>query len=70
MKPHPLHTALRWDAPGRQAPYRDLFWLTWVQWSIKWDPSPGSYGIRVRAEDKAGNNQPDSVPLFRSGVCR
>lgn len=40
---------------------------TWVEWSIKWDPSPGSYGIRVRAEEKAGNSQPDSVPFNDQG---
>jgi DMSO/TMAO reductase YedYZ molybdopterin-dependent catalytic subunit len=39
--------------------------FAWRQWSVAWNPAPGSYQVRVRATDSKGNTQPDTV-LFNS----
>lgn len=39
----------------------------WAQWSIPWNPAPGSYTIRARATDSRGNTQPWSVPFNAQG---
>jgi DMSO/TMAO reductase YedYZ molybdopterin-dependent catalytic subunit len=41
--------------------------FAWRQWSVDWDPTPGSYGVRVRATDSKGNTQPDVVPFNDQG---
>ncbi len=39
----------------------------WVQWSIPWSPVPGSYVLKARARDLAGQVQPDTVPFNTLG---
>ncbi|HEX5760041.1 MAG TPA: sulfite oxidase [Thermoanaerobaculia bacterium] len=41
--------------------------FAWRQWSVAWDPTPGSYAVRVRATDSKGNTQPDVVPFNSQG---
>lgn len=37
----------------------------WERWSVKWNPLPGHYNVKVRATDSDGNTQPDTV-LFNT----
>ncbi len=39
----------------------------WARWEFEWDPRPGSYSLRVRAADEAGNRQPATVPFNEQG---
>ena len=35
------------------------FHSVWVTWTFRWDATPGTHQIRVRATDTAGNVQQD-----------
>ncbi len=35
------------------------FRAVWVKWTFRWDATPGTHRIRVRATDGAGNTQPE-----------
>ena len=40
----------------------------WVTWQFRWEATPGSHQIRVRATDAAGNTQPERDPTFEDGL--
>ncbi len=51
------------DGPWRRATLAEaLSDQTWRQWSYRWESSPGSHDIRVRATDGDGNTQ-SSAPV-------
>lgn len=39
----------------------------WVRWKVTYNAKPGTYNLRVRAVDDAGNTQPDTVPFNKNG---
>ena len=39
----------------------------WLRWQFAWDAQPGEHEIRVRATDRRGRTQPDSVPWNQHG---
>lgn len=50
-------------ANGLAFPFRSV----WVKWTIRWDATPGTHEIRVRATDAAGNIQEDNDFTFEDG---
>jgi DMSO/TMAO reductase YedYZ molybdopterin-dependent catalytic subunit len=46
------------DGPWQEATLAaDVSIDTWRQWLVEWDPTPGTYKLRVRATDKTGETQ-------------
>jgi DMSO/TMAO reductase YedYZ molybdopterin-dependent catalytic subunit len=55
-----------WHRATLKPPLSDL---TWVLWSLPWQPAPGSYTISVRAIDSEGNVQdPQVAPPLPNGA--
>ena len=40
----------------------------WTTWDFRWDATPGTHRIRVRATDTAGNTQPDEDRVWEDGT--
>ncbi|MEU4482960.1 molybdopterin-dependent oxidoreductase [Micromonospora sp. NPDC023966] len=48
------------DGPWREATLAPTVSVdTWVQWSWRWDATPGEHTLQVRATDAAGETQPE-----------
>ncbi len=54
MAQEPTLAQARQVLDGLPFPFRSV----WVKWVVRWDATPGTHQIRVRATDDAGNTQP------------
>lgn len=53
-----------WSAPrliGPRLPH------AWCRFELEWEPGPGTYTLRTRATDEAGNRQPDDAIMNEKG---